>query len=331
MAASGSRPSAPSLAALPDDLLLACFEQMDDPLERCAAPIARRKLPRGSRGVELAAAARRLCHRSLLALPCCRRRLLQLVCSRWRRLADAPQLVRHFWLEVDGVGSLPRLAAFRGWLEQSAAGAAVRSLRLDASPYVDDEEEHYSTSDLALLRSELLRTVAAGSSLQQLTIETTQLPLPDIDVSSLAAALPSLRLLSLDFSDTVLLVEEPLNFLSELLDLQLHGEPVSLDPELTLPPSLTRLVLGAFFEEEFPSQVGLLRAHACLLLTFCSCLSLPSAVSALCATPFAPVPQITLLTQLEQLCFESDCAPARFGPLSHLRSLTYLQLVYCSQ
>jgi len=34
MAASGSRPSAPSLAALPDDLLLACFEQLQDPLER---------------------------------------------------------------------------------------------------------------------------------------------------------------------------------------------------------------------------------------------------------------------------------------------------------
>ena len=43
-------PSAPSLAALPDDLLVACFEQLDDPLERCTAPIVSRWPPRGSRG-----------------------------------------------------------------------------------------------------------------------------------------------------------------------------------------------------------------------------------------------------------------------------------------
>ncbi len=49
MAASGSRPSAPSLATLPDDLLLACFEQLQDPLERCTALIAGRQLSRGSR------------------------------------------------------------------------------------------------------------------------------------------------------------------------------------------------------------------------------------------------------------------------------------------
>ncbi len=50
MAASGSRPSAPTLASLPDDLLVACFEQLEDPVERCAAPIASRQPPRGNTG-----------------------------------------------------------------------------------------------------------------------------------------------------------------------------------------------------------------------------------------------------------------------------------------
>ena len=198
--------------------------------------------------------------------------------------------MRRFWLILDGVHSLPRLAAFRGWLERSSAGAAVRWLRLDASPFVTiHEEDEYSKSDLELLRSELLRTAAAGGGLQQLTIETTKLPLPDIEVGSLAAALPSLRLLSLTFLDTVLLVEAPLNFLSELHDLQLRGEPVWLNPAAALPPSLTRLVLGSFDQGEFPRQVSLHAPGACLaMVPFRSCLSALSAVSDSVATPLRP-------------------------------------------
>ncbi len=61
MAASGSRPSAPSLAALPDDLLVACFEQLEDPLERCGGPIASRQPPRGRRCAETKGAAAHPC------------------------------------------------------------------------------------------------------------------------------------------------------------------------------------------------------------------------------------------------------------------------------
>lgn len=48
MAASQAHPSAPSLADLPDELLVACFAQLEDPLERCAAPIARCTALRGA-------------------------------------------------------------------------------------------------------------------------------------------------------------------------------------------------------------------------------------------------------------------------------------------
>lgn len=68
MAAARPRPSAPGLADLPDDLLVACFAQLEDPLEMYAAPTAGCGQRRGSRGAEAA------------PLPCCRlRRPTQLV------------------------------------------------------------------------------------------------------------------------------------------------------------------------------------------------------------------------------------------------------------
>ncbi len=228
MAASGSGPSAPSLAALPDNLLLACFEQLlEDPVERCAAPITSRWPPRASRGGE-PATARRIVHPSPPSPhPVCRRRVLPLVCSRWRRLADSPQLVRSFSLKFKGASSLARLPAFRSWLERLGAGAAVRSLRLVARPTLEDHIDDYSTADLTQLRSELLCISAICSGLQELRVEQPVVPhdqiLPDsdVDVSSLAGALPSLRLLHLLLQDTALQLQAPLDSQSQLLDQRL--------------------------------------------------------------------------------------------------------------
>ncbi len=162
-----------------------------------------------------------------------------------------------FDLAFNGLKWLPRLAAFRGWLERSGAGPAVRSLRLEAIPFLEGDSYLYSTADASQLRSELLRIAAACSGLQQLAFETESPSLPDIDVSSLAATLPSLRQLHLFQPDTPLLLQAPLDSQSQLLDLRLQGRSVRLGPAAALPPALTRLHLGEFMEDQaaFPSQV----------------------------------------------------------------------------
>ncbi len=186
--------------------------------------------------------------------------MLPLVCSRWRRLADSPQLVRSFSLFRPGLASLPCLAAFRGWLERSAAAAAVRSLELSASAFAGGRYDNFSAADKAQLRSELLRISAACGGLQQLTLEATFLDLPGFDVSSLLAGLPSLQLLHLSLPNTVLELQAPLDCLPQLRDLRLQGEPVRLGPAAALPPALTRLSLGGFADEhahlDFPAQAS---------------------------------------------------------------------------
>ena len=174
---------------------------------------------------------------------CCRRCVLPLVCSRWRRLADWPQLVHSFSLELLGAAELPRLTAFCRWLEQSGAGAAVRSLQLEAIPIPN--KKPYEEGCLLQLHSNILRAVAACGGLEELRVATRDLRLPAVKVCSLARGLPSLRLLHLQL-ETEMRVTAHLGGLSQLCDLRVEGYPLYVHPDTTLPPALTRLHLGRF-------------------------------------------------------------------------------------
>lgn len=166
-----------------------------------------------------------------------------------------------FSLNLYGASALPRLAAFRGWLRQSASAAAVRSLRLEArqSFACSLRLERFSADELEQLHSGLLQCAAACSGLRQLRVVMPKQWhfLPDVDVCSLAAGLPRLQLLHLSLPATRLVVEAPLVSLPQLLDLRLLGQPAWLGPAAALPPALTRLGLGEFDrgQEECPPQV----------------------------------------------------------------------------
>jgi len=195
------------------------------------------------------------------------------VCSRWRRLADAPELVRSFSIHCRLAGSFPRLAAFRRWAERSGAAAAVRSLRLEAG--LLEGIDPILTAEFVRMHKQLMRIAAACSGLQELRVESYDLPLPEFDVSRLAGALPSLRQLHLFQPDTTLLLQAALGSQSQLLDLRLQGRrPVRLGPAAALPPALTRLRLGGSSDtlrrDDLPRQVSLRRAEIVCLWLYAS-------------------------------------------------------------
>ncbi|PRW58888.1 adenylate cyclase regulatory [Chlorella sorokiniana] len=283
MAAPPQLASAPSLADLPDDLLVACFAQLEDPLER--------------------------------------HRLLPLVSTRWRRLADEPHLLRNLKFNWDGATLLSRLASFRRWLERSGGGAAVRSLRLEASPYYEDGRgKQYSAAEMEQLHRDLLCALAACSGLQELVARIlVHNTLPAIDIGRLAASLPSLRLLHLSVLNTQLAVDEPLGALSQLCDLRLNGGPVLLQPgwtvsgcAATLTSTLTRLHLGRFDTEALPAQVTALSRLAHLMV------SLPDCSQA----GLAPLRCLTALTALELEDCKNLPSSAVFCQLNNLQSLS---------
>lgn len=276
MAAAQPLPSVPGFADLPDDLLVACFERLEGPLERCAALIAVHRLRRGGREeLEPSGGGRLAAWPPPADHPCCslfcRRRVLPLVCSRWRRLSDDPQLLRCLSLEFNGSGSLSRLAAFRRWL---GAGAALHSLRLEASPIVECDDDYYSITDLRQLHRDMFAHIpAACSGLRELRIQTWQLRLPDIDVGNLAATLPSLRVLRLHaVLGARLLVLKSLGHLSNLHELRLEGDSWQLQPAAALPPALTRLDLSfcQLRQAVMPAQVC---AHLRLMVVVCTSLA----------------------------------------------------------
>ena len=257
------------------------------------------------------------------------------MCSRWQRLADDPQFVRSFKVQLNTfTDAFSRLAAFRGWVERSGAGAAVRSLRLEAGPFAAGDSDSDSDSndwpEPEQLCSELSRIAAACAGLQQLRVETEHTPLPDIELSSLAAALPRLRLLHLHVQDTRISVDAPVGSSSDLLDLRLVGHILTLAPGASLPPALTRLDLTSCTAEQgdFPAQVGCCHGRGPADCGGWASLRFAVGCWIMKGIPgCALLPQIGLLTKLEQLslaAFQWD--PTVFGVLSRLGRLTALEL-----
>lgn len=253
--------------------------------------------------------------------------MLPLVCPRWRRLADDPSLIRSFHLKFRGTSALLRLAAFRGWLEQSGAGAAVRSLRLRASSYDGNQVASFGSSVLKQLHSELLCALAACSGLQELRCWTLDLDLPPVAVGRLANALPHLRLLHLSMENTKVLVEAPLGALTQLYDLRLTGDPVRVRPNASLPLALTRLRLGYFQEGQaaLPAQV---RTVFCNLPRHTRLAGVCQSLVIMLTYPSTHMlVQLTRLSHLAHLELLSvACEPQGFEPLSHLTSLSALGL-----
>lgn len=310
MAASRAHPSAPSLADLPDDLLVACFAQLENPLERCAdrqlhgATRQRSIRPRATAATAAATQPVRPLSRT------CRRRVLPLVCPRWRRLADEPSLVRSFHVKFKGTSALPRLAAFNGWLERSGAGAEMRSLRLFASSQLYFNDDGEEIQDVEQLGSELQHMLAVCSGLQEL-----RLVAPNIQLS----------------------IQEPLASHSALRDLRLKADPILLGPQAALPPALTMLHLTMLQLDGFewrplfingkplPTQVS---GSACAVL-HCSQLQAPCTGVPEKALTVLQVAALTPLVHL-QLC-ALRCNRDGFGPLSCLTRLTAFGLSECLQ
>lgn len=143
----------------------------------------------------------------------------------------------------------------------------MHSLRLYVSTQL-------SETDCCRLHADLLRSAAACSGLQELRVSTGLLPLPDVEVCSLVASLPSLRLLRLFMLGAKLWADAPMTALSQLHRLELHGSPVRVLANAILPTSRTQLRLGAFAQDRLalPPQVcsGLGRVQP-LGLCFASC------------------------------------------------------------
>jgi hypothetical protein len=143
----------------------------------------------------------------------------------------------------------------------------VRSLRLEASPIVETDDDYYSTTDLQQLHNNLfVRIPVACSGLRELRIQTWQM--------RLAAALPSLRVLCLHvISGAHLDVSQSLARLSSLRELRLEGQSLELRPTAALPPALTRLDLGCRQPAQgaVPAQVAALQhlAHLGIKLVCC--------------------------------------------------------------
>ncbi|KAL4457660.1 hypothetical protein ABPG75_012525 [Micractinium tetrahymenae] len=233
---------------------------------------------------------------------------IPLVCRRWRRVVLSPHLLRRITFESigkaapAGLSKLDWARSFCSWLVTHAAGHVQDlDLRIGTAFNAQSAEAAFFPEVVAALAA-----CGAAGRLQRLRLSLQHLfdlHLP----AALAAALSSLRSLSIDVQEGILTLDAPLTAMSRLEDFRVDVTPaldagMSLDvaPTASLPPSLTSLHLGGTGWGQEESN------------------ALP--------------PQIGQLTRLRQLSLEVlALSPEGFAPLARLGGcLERLRLNWCS-
>lgn len=174
----------------------------------------------------------------MLLGPPSRLTLVALVCKQWRQLSrSTPRLLCN--IEA-GLATAPALRSFCSWLAQPDLWQHVRCVRLVIGPMLGPVPAFELADAAALLAAACTAACTAGGARELHVYHSFATPLP----VSWMGALDSLRALTLSASDR-LDVPHFLAALPHLERLWVHSSRLSAAQAAHLPPSLTRLHLGA--------------------------------------------------------------------------------------
>lgn len=238
----------PSLASLPDELILRCLEPLS--LEERCAPCSLPSAAAAATALHLPAT----CIHNVSSNHAPRRlRSVALVSERFRALCMAPQLLASLEVSICGSGNvLPRSAALLQFLLANAAHVQELNLAINSADDDDDDDAQLSDSqqqELAANVASSLAVCSAAGTLRLLDI-SEETPLAS------TAWLPALwNLQQLKLGDRTRALHLPAAFssLTALADATLYGSPLVL--EGPLPFSVTRLCLIDSSSAELPRQV----------------------------------------------------------------------------